>query len=132
MAELSTTGLRVLREVAERGSFTAAAGALGYSQSAISRQVATLEVKVGRPLFERRRDGVRLTPAGARLLPRAVRILAELDEASLELRATGTAGPVRVGTFPIAAAGLLPRALAALTRDHPDLVVHCVRRPRRR
>jgi DNA-binding transcriptional LysR family regulator len=117
-ADFSPTGLRVLREVAQWGSFTAAARVLGYTQSAVSRQVAALEAVAGRALFERRRDGVVLTPAGARLLARAVRVLDELDAA---LRDTAEpdarAGPVRVGTFATAAAGLLPGALASLPRD---------------
>jgi len=115
--EFSTAGLRVLREVSERGSFTAAARALGYTQSAVSRQVAALERVAGRALFERRRDGVTLTGAGARLLPRAVRVLDELDVAARELAgAPVAAGPVRVGAFPTAVIGLLPEALAALPR----------------
>jgi DNA-binding transcriptional LysR family regulator len=116
--DLSPTGLRVLREVAQAGSFTAAAQALGYTQSAISRQAAALEAVAGRALFERRRDGVALTPAGARLLARAVRVLDELDAA---LRDTAEpdvrAGPVRLGAFATAAAGLIPGALASLPRE---------------
>src|SRR4051795_6065454 len=100
MAELSVTGLRVLREVAERGSFSAAARGLGYTQSAVSRQVAALETAAGRTLFERRRDGVRLTPAGVGLLSRATTVLAELDAARRELDGTATqGGPVRLGAF---------------------------------
>jgi DNA-binding transcriptional LysR family regulator len=116
--DFSPTGLRVLREVAQSGSFTAAARALGYTQSAISRQAAALEAVAGRALFERRRDGVALTPAGARLLARAVRVLDELDAA---LRDTAEpdarAGPVRLGAFASAAAGLIPGALALLPRE---------------
>ena len=119
--DFSPTGLRVLREVAQSGSFTAAARVLGYTQSAVSRQAAALEAVAGRALFERRRDGVTLTPAGARLLARAVRVLDELDAA---LRDTAEpdagAGPVRLGAFATAAAGLVPGALASL---RPDVVV---------
>ena len=79
--EISPTGLRVLREVAQAGSFSAAAQSLGYTQSAVSRQMAALEAVVGRPLFERGRRGVALTAAGARLLPCAIRVLDELDAA---------------------------------------------------
>jgi molybdate transport repressor ModE-like protein len=116
--DFSPTGLRVLREVAQVGSFTAAARALGYSQSAVSRQVAALEAVAGHRLFERSHDGVVLTPAGARLLPRAVRVLDELDAAVRE--ATGpqaAVGPVRLGAFATAVAGLVPKALASLPRD---------------
>jgi DNA-binding transcriptional LysR family regulator len=59
-----------------------------------------------------------LTAAGVRLLPRAVRVLDELDAAAREVAGTaGRPGPVRLGAFPSAAAGLLPRALAALPRE---------------
>jgi DNA-binding transcriptional LysR family regulator len=116
--DFSPTGLRVLREVAQSGSFTAAGRALGYTQSAISRQAAALEAVAGRALFERRRDGVALTPAGARLLARAVRVLDELDAA---LRDTAEpdagAGPVRLGAFATAAAGLIPGVLTSLPRE---------------
>ena len=91
--------MRVLREVAQAGSFSAAALALGYTQSAVSRQVAALEAATGRRLFERGRHGVALTPAGARLLPRAIRILDELDaalrEAGDEQRGPSGSGPSR-------------------------------------
>ena len=117
-ADFSPTGLRVLREVAQSGSFSAAARVLGYTQSAVSRQVAALEAIAGRPLFERRRDGVVLTPAGARLLARAVRVLDELDAAIRDAALPDAeAGPVRLGTFATAAAGLVPAALASLPRD---------------
>jgi DNA-binding transcriptional LysR family regulator len=113
--DFSPTGLRVLREVAQSGSFTAAARTLGYTQSAISRQAAALEAVAGRALFERRRDGVALTPAGARLLARAVRVLDELDAALRDAAAPeAAAGPVRLGAFATAAAGLIPGALASL------------------
>jgi DNA-binding transcriptional LysR family regulator len=116
--DFSPTGLRVLREVAQLGSFTAAAGSLGYTQSAVSRQVAALETVAGRRLFDRGRAGVDLTPAGARLLVRAVRILDELDAAAREAAGKPTAtAPVRLGAFATAAAGLVPKALASLPRE---------------
>jgi DNA-binding transcriptional LysR family regulator len=116
--DFSPTGLRVLREVAQSGSFSAAARSLGYTQSAVSRQVAALEAVAGRRLFDRGPHGVVLTTAGARLLPRAIRVLDELDAAVRE--ATGAevaAGPVRLGAFATAAAGLVPKALASLPRE---------------
>jgi DNA-binding transcriptional LysR family regulator len=111
--DFSVAGLRVLREVAQAGSFSAAAASLGYTQSAVSRQVAALEAVAGRRVFERSRTGVVLTPAGARLLARAVRVLEELDAARREAAAEEPAGgPVRLGAFASAIAGLVPRALA--------------------
>jgi DNA-binding transcriptional LysR family regulator len=113
--ELSPMGLRVLREVSQWGSFTAAARALGYTQSAVSRQVAALEAAAGRAVFERRRDGVVLTAAGSKLLVRAIRILDEVDAARQELAGTPvSAGTVRLGAFPTAAAALLPGVLSSL------------------
>jgi DNA-binding transcriptional LysR family regulator len=116
--DFSPTGLRVLREVAQTGSFTAAAHALGYTQSAVSRQVAALEAVAGRSLFDRSRHGATLTAAGTRLLPRAIRVLDELDAAVREATGADLGGaPVRLGAFATAAAGLVPRALAALPRE---------------
>ena len=113
--EFSLAGLRVVREVAQAGSFSAAAHTLGYTQSAVSRQVAALEAVAGRRLFERSRRGVTLTPAGARLLLRAIRVLDELEAAHREAAGEQAAvGPVRLGAFATAAAGLVPKALACL------------------
>ena len=113
--DFSPTGLRVLREVAQTGSFSAAALSLGYTQSAVSRQVAALESAARRRLFDRGRQGVNLTPAGARLLTSAVRVLDELEAARGELAGEPVGGrPVRLGAFAAAAAGLVPKALAAL------------------
>lgn len=120
----SLTGLRVLREVAERGSFTAAATELGYTQSAVSRQVAALERAAGLKLFDRRPAGVALTPAGLTLLQHAVVALDALAAAGRELKGLPPErGVVRLGTFPSAGALILPRALAALRRTHPDISV---------
>ncbi|WP_433207402.1 LysR family transcriptional regulator [Nocardia sp. CA-107356] len=122
--ELSLTGLRVLREIAECGSFTAAGQHLGYTQSAVSRQVAALERAAGETLFDRRRDGVRLTPMGRILLRHAVTALDAMDAAARELTGAARAGGVvRLGMFISAGALVVPRALTALRRTHPDLTV---------
>jgi DNA-binding transcriptional LysR family regulator len=115
MAEFTPAGLRVLRAVAATGSLTAAAASLGYTQSAVSRQMAALEAAAGHALVERRRHGVLLTGAGRMLLRRAVRVLDELDDAVAELAdPSAPAGPVRLGAFPAALAGAVPAALASL------------------
>lgn len=114
-SDFSPTGLRVLREVAQAGSFSAAAHSLGYTQSAVSRQVGALEAISERRLFDRSRTGVTLTAAGSRLLASAIRVLDELDLARRELAGDpGPAGRVRLGAFATAAAGLIPKALATL------------------
>jgi DNA-binding transcriptional LysR family regulator len=122
--DVSHSGLRILREIAQAGSFSAAAHSLGYTQSAVSRQVAALETATGRRLFDRSRNGVTLTPAGARLLATAVRVLDELDAAMRDLSGDElAAAPVRLGAFATAAAGLVPRALAGLAARAPQLRV---------
>ncbi len=125
MTELSLTGLRVLREVAARGSFTAAAESLGYTQSAISRQVAALEGAAGTPLFERAARGVRITEAGETLLLRAGTVLDEVDAAQRELEGMSelATGRLRVGAIPTAVASLVPRALGAFRGRHPGVDV---------
>ena len=83
--DASLVALRVFREVAERGTLTAAAAALGYTQSAVSRQIAALERAAGTPLLERRHDGVRLTPAGRIVLRRAAAVVDQVDATAREL-----------------------------------------------
>ncbi|MEU8575303.1 LysR family transcriptional regulator [Streptomyces asoensis] len=122
--DISSTGLRVLRQIAESGSFTAAATRLGYTQSAVSRQAASLERSAGTALFERRPDGVRLTPAGLTLLRHARTILDCLTAAERDL--TGTVPPtelVRLGLFLSAGAAILPLSLTRLAATDPQITV---------
>lgn len=125
MSELTVAGLRVLREVAAVGSFSAAAQRLGYTQSAISRQVAGLEVVAGTPLFTRTNRGVRLTEAGALLARHAGAVLDRLAVAERELaaRSGGPARRVRLGAFSTAMAALVPRAINRLSELAPELSV---------
>ncbi|MGW1054929.1 LysR family transcriptional regulator [Streptomyces sp. NPDC002521] len=122
--DITVVGLRVLREVAERGTFTAAAQELGYTQSAVSRQVAGLEQAVGVRLFDRFPGGVRLTAAGRALLRHAVTALDALNAADRELRgAEDDSGRVRLGYFPTAGPVLVAHALATLRRERPRVQV---------
>jgi DNA-binding transcriptional LysR family regulator len=118
---LSVQRLRVLREVARRGSFSAAADALAYTQSAISQAVATLEAETGATLLVRDRRGVRPTAAGEVLVAHADRIVAGLDAAESDLAAVlGLhGGRLRMASFPTAGATLMPRAIAAFRAAHP-------------
>ncbi len=121
---MSSANLRVLRQVAESGSFTAAAAQLGYTQSAVSRQAAALERSAGATLFERHPDGVRLTAAGLVLLRHGRAILDALDAADREL--TGEVPrteAVRLGAFLSAGAAVLPATLARLARTNPQVRV---------
>lgn len=123
MVELTLSGLRVLREVAARGSFTAAAEAMGYTQSSISRQIAALEAAAGGRLFERETRGVRLTEAGRVLLRHGAKVLDQVEAADHELTALRelSTGTLTVGGFPTAMTALLPRALAAFGDRHPGV-----------
>ncbi|MDX3215159.1 LysR family transcriptional regulator [Streptomyces sp. ME02-6991-2B] len=125
MPELTLTGLRVALEVAQRGSFTAAAEALGYTQSAVSRQIIATEAAVGAPLFERQARGVRPTQSGEALVRHARHMLAHLEAAELEIAGLRDriAGRLAVGAYPTAAAALVPRAIARLQKAHPGVTV---------
>ena len=120
--------LRTFLHVARRGSITAAADELGYTQSAVSRQVAALEVTVGAPLFDRRARGVDLTAHGQLLLPHAESLLERLDATRRALRELDRVadGQLRVGAFPTANALLIPRALAEFRREHPHVALSLV------
>lgn len=122
--DISSTGLRVLRQIAESGSFTAAATRLGYTQSAVSRQAAALERSAGTALFERRPDGVRLTPAGLTLLRHARTILDCLTAAERDLIGTVSRTElVRLGLFLSAGAAILPLSLRHLAATDPQITV---------
>ena len=125
MLDYSVGDLRVLRAVVQRGSFTAAAGELGYTQSAISKRIAALETAAGHTLVIRERRGVRLTRAGEVLLRYAAAALEAMEDAERELNNEDTTRvrPVRLGAFASAAAGVVPRALDRLARDRPDIVL---------
>lgn len=125
MTELTLQGLRVVQEVARQGSFTGAADVLGYTQSAVSRQVAAMEDAAGAPLFERLPRGVRATGAGRVLLRHARAVLDRVDAADLELGGLKDRleGWLAIGAFPSALGVLVPRALARLREAHPGVVV---------
>ena len=117
--------LTVLREVALRGSFSAAADSLSYTQPAVSQQIARLEKQVGVKLIEREPRGIRLTPAGEVLVRHTERILAQLAEADEELLdvAAHARGRLRIGSFATAAGTIVPRAVASFRRLRPAVEV---------
>jgi molybdate transport repressor ModE-like protein len=120
---LDVRRLRVLREVAARGSFSAAAEALSFTQSAVSQQIAALERESGSKLIERGPRGIRLTDAGEALVQHTEAILARLEDAEEELAAIAglRGGRLRIATFQSAGATLVPRALGEFHRRHPDV-----------
>ena len=120
---LDVKRLKVLREVAARGSFSAAADALAYTQSAVSQQIAALEREAGTRLVERSARGVRLTDAGRALVRHADVILARLADAEAELEAIAglRGGRLRLVSFASAGATMMPRAIADFRERHPGV-----------
>lgn len=120
---LSVQRLRVLREVVARRSFSEAADALSYTQSAVSQAVATLEAEAGVTLVERDRRGVRPTAAGAALISHADGILARLEAAEADLAAIAgvRGGRLRMASFSTAGATLMPLAIATFRAAHPEV-----------
>ena len=115
--------LRVFREVVRRGSLSAAAEALSFTQPAVSRQIAALEREAGAQLLERTPRGIRLTEPGRVLLGHAEAILDRMATARAQVQSVASlaAGRLRIGSFPTANATVVPRAIAAFAREHPDV-----------
>jgi DNA-binding transcriptional LysR family regulator len=113
--------LRVLVEVARQGSFSAAAAALGYTQPAVSRQIATLEAEVGSVLVRRVPQGAVLTDAGRLLVARGEVVLARLVDAEAELRGLRglEGGSLKLASFASGAASVLPLAVARFRDRYP-------------
>lgn len=120
--------LRYFEAVARHRHFTRAAEELSVAQPSVSQQIAKLEAELGTPLFHRMKRQVVLTPAGEVFLPRARRLLAELEEARAEVQElTGLQkGTLAIGATPSVSTHLLPPVLAVFQRRHPGirLVIH--------
>jgi DNA-binding transcriptional LysR family regulator len=117
--------LRLLRELARRGTITAVAEALSYSPSAVSQQLASLEKEAGVRLLEPAGRRVRLTPQGDLLVTHTQVLLEEMEraEAALAQSLNETIGTLRVAAFQTAVLALVPHALSQLARQHPSLRV---------
>ncbi|MFH8295215.1 LysR family transcriptional regulator [Streptomyces sp. NPDC018059] len=123
-ADLAPHELRVLAAVDRERGFSAAARALGLTQSAVSHSIRGTERKVGAVLFERGRKGATPTAAGAVAAAHARRVLRLLDTLVTEARGAerGVAeGPLRIAAFRSAALHLLPAALERLAARHPGI-----------
>lgn len=125
--EVELRGLRALVAVADVGSFRAAAGSLGITQSAVSHQIATLERALQASIFVRPggRAAVTLTPAGEIAYRRARRVLGEVASlaADVALSELGETQTLRIGVFQTATTELLPSALRTLREERPDIEV---------
>jgi DNA-binding transcriptional LysR family regulator len=114
-----------LREVAARGSFSAAARALNYTQPAVSRQVALLEREAGVPLVVRSRGGIHLTAAGRLVVQHAEAIRARLQRLDTELAEVigGKRVEVALGGFPTAFVGLIPAIVRGVLAQAPEAAI---------
>ena len=119
--------LRAFALVLDLGSISAAAGVLGYTQSAVSQQLAALEREAGAALVDRSQRPLRATRAGAVLRPHVERVLAALGgaEAAIE-EVRGATLRLRLTAFPSALSSFVPAAVRDLRRAHPELVVRVV------
>lgn len=127
----STTALAAFESAARHQSFTRAALELAITQSAVCRQIATLETFVGVKLFRRSKRGVLLTEAGERYGRQVRALLDEVERDTLELMAGGALGrTLELAVVPtFATRWLLPR-MAAFQRAAPGITVHCSSRTR--
>ncbi|QNO38626.1 LysR family transcriptional regulator [Protaetiibacter sp. SSC-01] len=126
--DLDLQSVRIVRAIAEHGSISRAARALGYSQPAVSQHLRRAEQRLGVPLVVRAGRGVRLTEPGMVLARHAQSIGQALDAARGELAEivglrTGT---VRLAAFPTASSTIVPRLLRGLRERHPGLTVSYV------
>lgn len=119
--------LRTFLVVVETSNFSAAAQAIGRTQSAVSAQIKKLEETIGENLFERGARGVVPTRWGLQLLPYARRVIDLLDEAAATIRTKQLDGPVRIGIPEEYSQTVLPAALAAFAVRHPavEVTVSC-------
>jgi DNA-binding transcriptional LysR family regulator len=120
---LDVRRLRVLCEVARQGSFSGAAASLGYTQPAISRQIALLEAEAGTTLVRRVPQGAILTDAGRLLVERGEAVLARLADIEHELKALAglEGGQLRLASFASAAASIVPLAIAEFRKRYPGV-----------
>jgi DNA-binding transcriptional LysR family regulator len=127
LRDLDIRHLVALDAVAAEGTFARAADRLGYTQSAVSQQIAALERLVGDRVFDRPGGPrpVQLTPIGAQLLDHSRKLLAQLDVIGDELDRFrhGDVGRLRVGTFQSVSATLLPLLVGPMRKLHPDLEI---------
>jgi DNA-binding transcriptional LysR family regulator len=125
---LNPRRLQVFRELARQGSFTAAADALSYTQSAVSQQIAALERETGARLIERDRKRARPTEAGEILLDHAEAILGRIEHAEHELSAyvNARSGRLRLAAFESAGAALVPAAVERFHTRYPEVELNVV------
>ncbi|WP_237312203.1 LysR family transcriptional regulator [Streptomyces sp. AMCC400023] len=117
--------MRLLRELAQRGTVTSVAAALAYSPSAVSQQLAVLEEEIGTRLFEPDGRRIRLTEQAHILVAHTATVLEQLERAETDILASldTVVGTIRLATIQTAALALVPATLTSLAEDHPGLQI---------
>lgn len=117
--------LRYVIALARTGNFSRAAAQTHVSQPSLSQQIQKLELELGQRLFDRQRNRTRLTKYGERFLPRAEKVLHELDEARREARESDIleAGEIILGVLPTIAPYFVPKAVAAFGQKYPGISI---------
>jgi LysR family hydrogen peroxide-inducible transcriptional activator len=117
--------LRYMAAVARTRNFSRAAEECHVSQPSLSQQIQKLEDELGEPLFDRMKREAKLTPHGETFLPRAMKILEEVEAAKREVSDAQSLlrGMVRVGVLPTIAPYLLPSVMATFTEKFPGLEI---------
>ena len=125
---VTMTQLRALIALADAGSYAAASNATGLAQPSLHRAVSDLSVALKRKLVERRGKGVALTEQGRRTARRFRLARAELEAGLSELAALlgRETGRITIGAMPLSRARILPAAVAAFHREHPDVAINIV------
>src|SRR5688572_3760794 len=124
MAIADVQRLRTFTLVLDLGSISGAAEVMGYTQPAVSQQLAALEREVGTVLVDRSQRPLRATPAGELLRPHAARLLAAAGAADAAMEdVRGELRRLRVAAFTSALSSFVPAAVRELRRAHADLVV---------
>src|ERR1700712_1747102 len=120
--------LRLLKELADRGTLAEVAAALNFSPSSVSQQLALLEREVGVPLLIPSGRRVVLTPEAQTLAERAGEVLSLLErtESEIAARTVTVSGTVRLAIFQSAALALLPQTLTLMSAEHPQVRIEVV------
>ncbi len=123
---MNATKLKHIVETDRHESISAAAKALGLTQSTVSRSVADIEREIGYALFDRRARDVVATERGRPFINRAARIISDLDQLSDDARHSRETGEtlIRVGVSPASMQGLVNNAVKQLVFRRPDLRLH--------
>jgi len=123
--------LRAVVAIADKGSFTDGARSLNISQSSLSHAILDLEDELQVSLFVRDRQGAHLSEIGRRVLPHARQALASIDAICAEANATRgvLSGRVRIGSIPSVAVSLLPKVIAQVAHQYPQIEVLLLEEP---